>query len=222
MVIERLITESGVILPPGTSANFLSEHIIGDLMESERDQIDEDQDLLRLVAGLAKIPKGKKAAGQFHTAIQDILRTLFKGRLGTIEKETPIFSGIKRVDLKAANDQREGFFVNLREHYHLKCPYIFFECKNYAEDPNNPEFDQLLTRLNPTSTQVGYIVCRQIKDSSRALQRCKEAYLREDRKKLMLWLTDEDMIELANARAEDGLAAVDAALKPRLEQVILN
>lgn len=220
-MIERLITESGMLLPRGTSAKALSEHIIGDLKASESNFVDADRELSRLVTALSQIPVGKKTAGQYHTAILEILRLLFAQRLGAIEKEKPIFSKLKRVDLKASNDQKEGFFVSLREKYNLYCPYVFFECKNYKEDPENPEFDQLLTRLNRTSTQVGYVVCRQIENPAKAAQHCKDPFLRED-KKLMLWLTDSDMIELANARVHEGIAALDSLLKHRLETVILN
>lgn len=221
MLVARKIVESGTLLPRGISAKFLAENIVGDLRASEGDDAEADQKLLRLVAGLSRIPKGKKDAGRFHTAILNIFPLLFAQRLGAIDKEEPIFGKLKRLDLKAANDQEDGFFVNLREHYSLYCPYVFFECKNYKGDLENPEFDQLMTRLNRTSTQVGYIVCRQIEDVEKAIKHCKEPFLRED-KKLMMWLTDADLIELANARVNEGVAALDSLLIQRLETVILK
>jgi hypothetical protein len=181
---------------------------------------DQRDDLSELVAELAKIPPGKLAANRFHAAILDVFRLLFESRLGKIEKEVKIFSDSKRVDLKANNDQKEGFFANLRPDYRLYCPYVFVECKNYAEDVKNPEFDQLLCRLTPTTTQVGFIVCRQIKDSKKAWQRSITAFLRET--KLVLLLTDTDIVNLANARVRNGLIGLDDSLRQLLEKVILS
>jgi hypothetical protein len=219
--IMRLITESSNMLPPGISAKFLTGQIVNDLEVAERGNTNGEK-LSELVAALHKIPKGKPAATRYQMAVLEIFRSLFEERLGTMKSEVTIFSGIKRVDITANNDLEKGFFAALRAQYGLYCPYIFFECKNYTEDPENPEFDQLLARLNPTSTQVGYVVCRGIKDAAKARQRCKEAFLREGRSKLMLWLTDADLSELTNALTKNGFTAVDALLKERLESITLK
>jgi hypothetical protein len=47
------------------------------------------------------------------------------------------------------------------------------------EDPENPEFDQLLGRLNKTSTQVGFILCRNIQNADKALERCSRPTQRQ-------------------------------------------
>lgn len=220
--IERLINQSGTLLPIGTSAKDLADHVISDLEAAESDQRAACKKLSKLAGALTKIPKGKGAATQYQMAMLDIFRLLFEDRLGAMKPEETIFSGIKRVDINAENDQENGFFIDLQRRHGLHCPRIFFECKNYTEDPDNPAFDQLLARLNPTSTQIGYVVCRQIKNPTKAQQRCKEAFLREGRQKLMLWITDADVVEMAAAFAKGGSTAVDSLLKTRFEAVTLK
>jgi hypothetical protein len=220
--IARAITESSSLLPPGISAAFLAEHIVSDLEQADRGDSGDHDELLKLICALPKIAKGNPAAIKYQMAMMAIFRLLFPDRLGEMKPEVTIFSGIKRVDITADNDQDQGFFNSLRTLHNLLCPSILFECKNYSKDPGNPAFDQLLARLNPTSTQVGFVVCRQLKDADRARQRCKEAYLREQRTKLMLWLTDADVIELTKAQIKGGATAVDAWLKARFEDVTLK
>ena len=217
--IARLVTESGNLLPPGTSAKFIAASIISDLKAAQHGNADLSK-LSELVATLPKIPKGQQAAVKYQKTMLSIFRLWFEHRLGAMKLEETMFSGTKRVDIWAKNDQAAGFFVDLRTRFGLHCPRIFFECKNYTDDPKNPEFDQLLGRLNKTSTEVGFILCREIKDVDRVRQRCKEAYLRD--KKLMLWLTDADVIELVQVRIRDGAAAMDALLEQRLDEVTLK
>jgi hypothetical protein len=218
--IARSITESSYLLPPGISAAFLAEHIARDLEQAERGDVGDHEDLQKLIRALPKIPKGNSAAIRYQMAILAIFRLLFQDRLGEMKPEVTVFSGTKRIDIWAENDQEQGFFNRLRTLHALLCPAILFECKNYKKGPGNPEFDQLLGRLNNTSTFVGFVVCRQIDNIEKARQRCKEGYLRE--RKLMMWLTDADVHEMVAAFAQQGPEAVDMFLKTRLERVTLK
>lgn len=220
--VERRITYSGVRLPPGITAKLLSQYIVGDLEAAESGGTTDRDELERLVAALPKIATGNTAATRYQMAVMAIFQLLFQSQLGTMKPEETIFGATKRVDIRAENDKEVGFFFNLRKLYGLICPIIFFECKNYAGDPANAAFDQLLGRLNPTSTQVGYVVCRAISDPDKAQARCKEVYLREGRAKLMLWITDSDIADMAAAYITGGSRAVDAILKERFERVTLK
>jgi len=220
--IERLISDHTTLLPPGVTAKFIAGQILADLQAIEAAANSDHGELSKFVAALPKIPTGKKAATRYQTAMLNIFRLLFEDRLGRMKLEETIFSGIKRVDIRADNDRDEGFFARLRVNYEFFCPLIFFECKNYSEDPDNPAFDQLLGRLNRTSTQVGYILCRHIDDIQKARERCKQAYLREQGKKVLLWVTDTDVSEMADALSKSGLSAVDSLLKDRFEAVTLK
>jgi hypothetical protein len=219
--IERLIKESSRPLPPGVNAKFLTERILDDLATAESHrETDDDQQLLKLVAVLPQIPVGKSAAHKFHIAMLDILPLLFESRLGSIKKEQEIFDGLKYVDLKANNDQKDGIFAQLRDHFRFYSPYVFIECKNYAEDLKNPEFDQLIARLGPTTTQIGCIICRRVTDSGKVLDRAKVPFNKEH--KLILVLADADITRLANARIQSGPDVMDAMLKEYAERVILS
>lgn len=214
--IERLITDSDVLLPAGLSAKFLSEHLAADLNIGSHDA---DQELATQLTSLASIPAGRPSAGRYHTAILKILRLLFESRLGMITKEKQIMSGTKRVDLKADNDQREGFFAALRQRRDFFCPYVFIECKNYAGDLKNPEVDQLLGRLTPKTTQFGMIVCRQVQDERKVLKRLQSPFLSEG--KVVLLVVDKTLSDLAQARINYGLTAFDQRLHKEFEKVAL-
>lgn len=209
----------GHLLPPGTSPGFLADQILSDLNYMRR-RSGNDEGLLALVGSLPQVPKGKAAATDYQMKILAIFEELFADRLGAMKAEVTVFSDTKRIDIWADNDQEEGFFSRLRTLHELFSPAILFECKNYKEDPGNPEFDQLLGRLNDTSTRVGFVVCRKIDNVEKARQRCKEAYLRD--RKLMMWLTDDDVYEMATAFAQQGPEAVDRFLKTRLEAVTVK
>jgi hypothetical protein len=216
--IEHLLTDSGVMLPPGTSAKYIAAQLAAEL--NEQNVKAADTTITRMVADLPLIPPGAKTAGKYHDAILKIFPALFESRLGKIRKELSIFDKTKRIDLKAENNQPQGFFSELRSRYELYCPYVFFECKNYAEDVANREFDQLFGRLGRESTQVGAIVCRQVTDHAKVLAAVKQPYHTIDRK-LAIVITDDLLCEIATARQTSGAPAVDEILQREYERVLL-
>ena len=69
------------------------------------------------------------------------------------------------------------------------------ECKNYTGDPQNPELDQLMGRFSKHTRGVfGILACRQIKDISLFLDRCKDTL--KDGRGLIIPLTDDDVIKI--------------------------
>lgn len=218
--IEKLLKSGRVLLPKSVPSKLLSKCIHSSLVEADRVSLPKtDPNLKNVQKQLAKIKTGRKQAGSFHNLTMKLLALIFDSRLGALQKEKDLLQGIKRLDIKANNDKAQGFFSNLRTRHSLHCPYVFCECKNYSEDPANPEFDQLLGRLNKTSTMVGLLICRSVEDKEQVLKRCREPFLREG--KLVIVLTDTDMIRLSELRTQDNVTAIDKYLEAKLEEVTL-
>jgi hypothetical protein len=218
--IERLLKGGRILLPKSVPSKLLAKCIHATLCNADKaDSLEPDINLKNVRQKLIKIKTGRPHAAHFHNLSMKLLASIFDQRLGELQKEKNLLQGIKRLDIKANNDQPEGFFANLRKHHSLHCPYIFCECKNYSEDPANPEFDQLLGRLNKTSTMVGLLICRSVKGEAQVLNRCREPFAREG--KLVIVLADGDMIHLSELRKQNDLLAIDKYLENKLEKVTL-
>ena len=76
---------------------------------------------------------------------------------------------------------------------------MFAECKNYAEDPANPELDQLAGRFSPRRGNFGLLVCRTIADKPTFAARCRDTA--DDGRGFIIGLDDEDLAALVAARA---------------------
>jgi hypothetical protein len=156
-----------------------------------------------LLKAVVDLPRGKATATNYHRAIEALLTPLFQPSLvdPIIEKE--IESGTMRVDLRYRN-MPQGFFRWFTEQF-IKAPFIPFECKNYREDPVNPEIAQLASRLDSQKGRLGFLVCREIKDRGRFNRRCRSEL--DKNGNYIIGLDDGDLRALVAARkANDGSA----------------
>jgi hypothetical protein len=79
---------------------------------------------------------------------------------------------------------------------------IFVECKNYAEDPANPELDQLAGRFSPKRGQVGILVCRKIGNKKRMAERCRDTA--NDNRGYVIALDDDDLKKIIDEFLRSG------------------
>src|SRR5262249_44528268 len=108
------------------------------------------------------------------------------------------------------------FFFWLGQHY--AAPHIFVECKNYAEDPANPELDQLSSRFSPSRGQVGIMVCRNFIEKKLFLQRCKDTA--KDQRGFVIALDDADLKILVSERKLTASMEFPL-LKQRFDELIM-
>ncbi len=149
-------------------------------------------DLLKTVLSVLPGPEG---ADDFEQAIADLLTALFRPDLDEPEVQVRLHQGRKRVDLVFRNVASEGFFKWVGQHY--PAAKVFVECKNYNEDPANPELDQLTGRFSPKRGRVGLLVCRTIADRERMSARCRDAA--NDEHGYVIVLDDQDLHTLVDA-----------------------
>ena len=169
-----------------------------------------------LIAILRAIPPGNAGASDFQHAIEALLNALFWPWLTTPRLEYPIIGGLKRVDIRYSNMARDGFFKTLTLNY-PPAMYIFVECKNYTNDPANPEVDQIAGRLNNTRGRFGLLVCRQFVDRERLIDRCR-SFAPEG--KLILPLDDSDLAHMVDLRKVGDTQALEEFLMMRFGDVL--
>lgn len=160
------------------------------------------------VEKLATIKSGKKNATTYARAVQTIFAALFPFSLeeGIWEKE--INEGRKRIDIVFPNRATDGAFLWARQNYAAKVMVV--ECKNYSDDPGNPEVDQLAGRMAPHRSMFGVLACRKAKNLDRLMARC--IAFKRDLNLLLIPLTDADLVELADSPNDPGVSRMSSSL----------
>ncbi|EFM11020.1 hypothetical protein PaecuDRAFT_2273 [Paenibacillus curdlanolyticus YK9] len=173
-----------------------------------------------LINQLEATPKGTENAGVYHDIIFQCLTQIFSGALKRGQKEVSLNEGRKRIDIVFDNHDNTGFFAYIRDRYQIFCPKIFIECKNYSSDPKNPEMDQLLGRFGQYSGKFGILLCREVTNYEKLLQRCKDAM--HQAKGHIIFFEDKDikiLLELKKASNEEGIMEY---LSNKWDELILN
>lgn len=92
------------------------------------------------------------------------------------------------------------------------------ECKNYVEDPGNPELDQLLGRFARLGGRVGILACRKFADKAKFIERCNEAAKGDQG--FVILLDDDDLRKLVGARVKDDSSRFKEILLDRFHELI--
>lgn len=168
---------------------------------------------------LASIKTGNDDATNFHKLSFDNLIQIFGVRVSSPDSEVRINGGRKRIDIVFNNVDSQGFFKRLNQLYHIKCPKIFIECKNYGKEIGNPEIDQLEGRFNARRGMFGILLCRSVQDKATMIQRCKDVM--HDNKGFIIVLDDTDIVTLLNFKEQKNEIAIDDFLIKKLDDLIM-
>lgn len=141
---------------------------------------------------------GKADATKYQRAVEKLLTALLYPALDNPKLEQKQHDGRKRIDIDYENQATRGFFHWMHAVNGVHASYIPVECKNYVEDPTNPEIDQLLGRLTSQRGWVGILCYRNSNDKQLVLQRCKDAALAGQG--YVLPIDDGDLRELVRER----------------------
>ena len=194
-----------------------------DLLSLSDEEIEEKQqnpvsfDINSLKNNLRSIPTGSGSADDYHNAIIGILEVIFYPNLYCPTKEERIHNGRKRIDITYLNAAKKGFFEYLANNK-IPCPLISCECKNYSEDPQNPELDQLSGRFSPRRGRFGFLVCRNIINKTLMTQRCRDTA--DDDRGFIIVLDDSDIFQLLDFRKHENDQAIDNFLTTKFKKLI--
>jgi len=119
---------------------------------------------------LSNIKPGKKDAKKYENIIFRIIKILFEPNLKNGAIQVPVDNKLGFIDIMFDNKAKSGFFSDIKANHQIKSPYVYFECKNYSDDPKNPEMNQLSSRLSDTKGMFGIMVCRYIENDSCLMQ----------------------------------------------------
>lgn len=168
---------------------------------------------------LKAIPAGNVDATRYQDLMLGILEFIFYPSLVHPRKEHAIHQGRKRIDIVFNNDASSGIFYWIENKLKLPCAYIVFECKNYKDDPANPELDQLLGRFSPNRGEVGFTCCRTIDNLDLYIERCRDAY--KDRRGLVIPFEDELVASVLRHIAAGDRGKVDHVIQERIDRICM-
>jgi hypothetical protein len=169
---------------------------------------------------LADIPAGRESAAKYHELMVGALTEIFYPELTRPKKEQPADEGRKRIDILYTNSSTEGFFSWIVQQHNYLAPFVSVECKNYSEDPKNPEFDQLLGRLNRKRGFVGMLVCRVVEDPALLLKRCRDV-VNNDNDRLIMVLDDRDITKLLEFAADTDRMKISEYMQDKLKEILM-
>ena len=178
-----------------------------------------DVNIDSIIKKMNDIEPGNNDASKYHNICIDIINTLFYPDLSFVKKEKEINEGRKRIDIIATNTSREGFFYDLSVKYHIKAPIIMMECKNYSQDINNPELDQIAGRLSEKRGKFGILFCRNIENKTNIIKKLKD-YLNDDKKYIII-LEDYDLIKLLDLKKHNNSTEIQHFLYSKLNEILL-
>lgn len=166
---------------------------------------------------LRKIPVGVRAAAEYQKCVKEILKLLFPKELRGLRLEQKVFAGLKRLDIIAFNKSDSGFFHSLTARHKIICPTIVVECKNYGHDLNNPEFDQLGSRLGKRLGRCGLLAYRSAAKRKTVFDRCRAIF--DNDEKVIVPLADKDFEALLRLRMRSSAEEIEDYLDQLLLEV---
>jgi hypothetical protein len=233
---ERRVTKKSIIQDPRFKINkeFISQFIIdqpdvmqiyrNDLMDrfkpvdpavpSEK-SIEEDPLIQIALDKLETIPYGQPGASAYHNTIFTLVQFVFDWALEGFEKEYKMDNGRSRIDILANNYASGGLFKDFIDQYHART--IPMECKNYNADLGNDQFNQIMERLGPHTSQLGMIFCRKIEDLPSVMNHLTDRWLRHEC--LILILDDELVKQLTLLRLERNISSIQSLLRRLIRAV---
>jgi hypothetical protein len=191
----------------------ISDDDIEDQQRAPREIVTCDAD------ALASIPAGNATASVYHKFILGALTEIFYPRLTNPSKEQEVNEGRKRIDILFNNSSEKGFFSRLVQLHKFLCPYVSVECKNYAEDPQNPELDQLQGRFSRKRGMVGFLVCRSVTKPEAMLKRLQDIVNNTDG--VIVVLDDSDISTLLRLKSLGVPEEIDTFLDSKLKPILM-
>lgn len=167
------------------------------LPSRDKDATKTGESLLERLKG---IPTGTAAATAYQQLVLDILTFVFCPDLidGRIEERT--FDGTERRDIIFTNDSDSTFLDYVRNTHDALT--IMFEAKNMAE-LGMAALNQSATYLGDRIGRFGCIVTR-VAPGDNVIRKQIAIFNDSHPRKVLLILSDEDMIELINIRMQDS------------------
>lgn len=170
---------------------------------------EDDPLVLAAMAELDTITAGRQEANRYHDAIYILVKFVFDWALEGFVKEFKMDNGRSRIDIMASNYASGGLFKDFIEHYHART--IPMECKNYESDLGNNEFNQIMERLGPHTSQLGMIFCREITNMPDVINHLTDRWMRHH---CLILLFDDTLVKkLTHLRLDRDMEGIQSMLR---------
>lgn len=213
--IAKLIKSSQLKLPTSVTAEFVSDCVLAKLREPSPETLAWRRKYSSSTPELTNISRGRSTAGKYHKHVFKILISIFDGILSNPVIEQEVNDRRGRIDICFDNTSTEGFFSDMKVNGKAKL-VVPFECKNYANDLANPEFDQLSGRLDPERGSLGFLVCRQTFDRAKTMLQCRDRLRKGES---IIVLTDGCVEEMYTFRHDGRPDLVDRFVFERFREL---
>lgn len=161
-----------------------------DPAEPSQKAIVDDPVILDTLSRLKQISPGRASANEYHEVIFVLIQFIFDWALENFGKEFKMDAGRSRIDIISDNYASGGLFRDFVDRY--RATTVPMECKNYVTDLANDEFNQIMERLGPKTSQLGMVFCRKIDDIPKIVAHLGDRWLRHN---CMILLFDDNLVE---------------------------
>jgi hypothetical protein len=148
---------------------------------------------------LSEIPTGQADAAKYQRVVLEILNFLFNPELIDGELEVRTIDGTERRDIIFTNDSDSTFWTYTRQEH--SALYLMFEVKN-MQSIGAAALNQTATYLGDRLGRLGFIVTRFRPDEA-ALRKAFSIYNDSNPRKVILFLSDQDLFELLALKISD-------------------
>jgi hypothetical protein len=198
----------------------LKHHPVGDqAIFSVRAESHYDPDFAReMIKVLRAVPAGRTHASDYHRVMVGIVQFLLYPLVTAPKIETPINDRRKLIDIRYVNSAEAGFFRRLHDDDKAEARWVMVECKNYFEDPNNPEVDQLAMRFGPGRGHFGILLYRNSLNKKGVIARCRD--VTQAGKGFVVPLDDDDIVVMLERIAANKRSGVEAFISERFQELL--
>lgn len=182
----------------------------------EKHEDPQQPDFDGLIRTLKSIQPGTEHADLFHRHVIGILSSIFSPNLICPIKEEKIQDGRKRIDITYINKSESGFFRTMPNH--VRCFQVICECKNYTNDPGNPEVDQISGRFAPPRGTLGFLICRHVTDKTTLINRCRDTA--KDGRGYVIAFDDADLIKLLELKSSNQIEQINTFLYEKYKELV--
>jgi hypothetical protein len=176
---------------------------------SSEKAFEDDPLVLSAINELDNISPGQEDANRYHNSIFTLVQFIFDWALEGFEKEYKMDNGRSRIDIISSNCATGGLFRDFIRDYHART--VPMECKNYKADLGNQEFNQIMERLSPSTSQLGMVFCRTVSDKSSIINHLTDRWLRH--RDMILIFDDELVKRFATLRLERDVENIQSLLR---------
>jgi hypothetical protein len=170
---------------------------------------EDDPVIVDALKELDAIEPGRQDANRYHDVIFTLVQFIYDWALEEFEKEYKMDNGRSRIDIISSNFASGGLFRDFIDQYHART--IPMECKNYQTELGNEEFNQIMERLGPHTSQLGIVFCRNISNLPDTLGHLTDRWLRHHS---MIVVFDDNLVKrLTLLRLDRNVDGIQSMLR---------